>query len=64
MSNEDKLAAVNAAIEKWGKLTRLPKQDLGELYRLVTGEKYLPNCGACHNTYVQRLLKFKRANEG
>ncbi len=59
---QEKLKLIDEALQKYGKLTRMPNSELADLYQAVFETPAKMNCGACIGSYVNQLRKFHSAN--
>jgi len=59
---EAKLNLIKAALDRYGKLTRIPRNELYDLYEQVYEVPANRGCGACSGDYCNKLIKLYRAN--
>ena len=59
---QDKLKLIDEALQRYGKLTRMPNVEVIELYQIVFETPAKIDCGACIGDYVNKLRRFHSAN--
>lgn len=62
LTMEGKLQKIKDALDRYGRLTRMPNAELAMLYEQIFETPARINCGACIGGYVNQLRKFYSAN--